>query len=48
MTNVKNINKPLFSQHYLEYRLQECPEWQLDIKLDFQRLKNLYLSKKAI
>ncbi|MDM3860671.1 MAG: TaqI-like C-terminal specificity domain-containing protein [Aphanizomenon gracile PMC644.10] len=48
MTNVKNINKPLFSQHYLEYRLQECPEWQLDIKLDFERLKNLYLSKKAI
>ncbi|BAZ83945.1 Eco57I restriction-modification methylase domain-containing protein [Dolichospermum compactum] len=48
MTDAKNINKPLFSQHYLDYRLQESPEWQLDIKLDFEKLKNLYLSKKAI
>ena len=48
MTDTKNPNKPLFSQHYLKYRLQECPEWHLDIKLDFEQLKNLYLSKKAI
>jgi len=48
MTDTKNPNKPLFSQHYLDYRLQECPEWHLDIKLDFEQLKNLYLSKKAI
>jgi type I restriction-modification system DNA methylase subunit len=48
MTNAKNINKPLFSQHYLDYRIQECPEWKLDIKLDFEKLNKLYLSKKAI
>ncbi|MTJ49100.1 Eco57I restriction-modification methylase domain-containing protein [Dolichospermum sp. UHCC 0259] len=48
MTDAKNINKPLFSQHYLDYRLQECPEWHLDIKAEFEQLKNLYLSKKAI
>jgi type I restriction-modification system DNA methylase subunit len=48
MTDTKNPNKPLFSQHYLDYRIQECPEWQLDVKLDFEQLKNLYLSKKAI
>ncbi|QSV54988.1 MAG: N-6 DNA methylase [Dolichospermum sp. UKL201] len=48
MTDGKNINKPLFSQHYLDYRIQECPEWQLDIKLDFEKLNKLYLSKKAI
>lgn len=48
MTNTKNTNKPLFSQHYLDYRIQELPEWQLDIKAEFETLKNLYLSKKAI
>ncbi|MFM7364417.1 MAG: restriction endonuclease, partial [Cuspidothrix sp.] len=48
MTEMKNINKPLFSQHYLDYRIQETPEWQLDITSDFEKLKNLYLSKKAI
>lgn len=48
MTNTKNTNKPLFSQHYLDYRIQELPEWQLDIKAEFAALKNLYLSKKAI
>jgi hypothetical protein len=48
MTDTKNPNKPLFSQHYLDYRIQECPEWHLDVKLDFEQLKNLYLSKKAI
>ena len=31
MTDAKNINKPLFSHHYLDYRIQESPEWQLDI-----------------
>jgi type I restriction-modification system DNA methylase subunit len=48
MTNTKNTNKPLFSQHYLDYRIQELPEWQLDIKAEFTALKNLYSSKKAI
>jgi hypothetical protein len=48
MTNTKNTNKPLFSQHYLDYRIQELPEWQLDIKAEFAALKNLYLSKKPI
>ncbi|MDD1414509.1 Eco57I restriction-modification methylase domain-containing protein [Dolichospermum sp. ST_con] len=48
MTDTKNPNKPLFSQHYLQYRLQECLEWQLDINSDFEKLNKLYLSKKAI
>ncbi|OBQ08885.1 MAG: restriction endonuclease [Anabaena sp. LE011-02] len=48
MTDTKNPNKPLFSQHYLKYRLQECLEWQLDINSDFEKLNKLYLSKKAI
>ncbi|MBS3028107.1 MAG: Eco57I restriction-modification methylase domain-containing protein [Dolichospermum sp. DET50] len=48
MTDTKNLNKPLFSQHYLKYRLQECLEWQLDINSDFEKLNKLYLSKKAI
>ncbi|MDB9520390.1 TaqI-like C-terminal specificity domain-containing protein [Dolichospermum circinale CS-1225] len=48
MTNTKNTNKPLFSQHYLDYRIQELPEWQLDIKAEFTALKNLYSSKKTI
>ncbi|MDB9491013.1 TaqI-like C-terminal specificity domain-containing protein [Dolichospermum circinale CS-534/05] len=48
MTNTKNTNKPLFSQHYLDYRIQELPEWQLDIKAEFAALKNLYSSKKTI
>ncbi len=48
MTDTKNINKPLFSQHYLDYRLQECPEWKLNIKAEFEQLRNLYFSKKAI
>ncbi|QEI40054.1 hypothetical protein BMF77_00612 [Dolichospermum sp. UHCC 0315A] len=48
MTDTKNPNKPLFSQHYLKYRLQECPEWHLDIISDFEKLNKLYLSKKAI
>lgn len=46
MTDAKNINKPLFSQHYLDYRLQESPEWQLDIKLDFEKLKICIYQKK--
>jgi hypothetical protein len=48
MTDTKNPNKPLFSQHYLDYRIQECPEWHLDIISDFEKLNKLYLSKKAI
>ncbi|MTJ54842.1 N-6 DNA methylase [Anabaena sp. UHCC 0253] len=48
MIDSKNINKPLFSQHYLDYRIQESPEWQLDITSDFEQLKKLFLSKIAI
>ena len=32
MTDGQKPNKPLFSQHYLEHRIQECPEciaWRL-------------------
>jgi adenosine deaminase len=38
MTDTKNPNKPLFSQHYLKYRLQECREWQLDNHLTLDGL----------
>ncbi|MFM6183594.1 MAG: Eco57I restriction-modification methylase domain-containing protein [Dolichospermum sp.] len=48
MADAQKLNKPLFSQHYLTYRIQELPEWQLDITSDFEKFKNLYLSKKAI
>lgn len=48
MLDKTNLNKPLFSQHYLDYRIQETPEWQIDITANFETLKNLYLSKKAI
>ena len=41
-------NKPLFSQHYLEHRIQECPEWQVDIAASFEALNQLYRSKKDL
>jgi type I restriction-modification system DNA methylase subunit len=44
----KKPNKPLFSQHYLEHRIQECPEWQVDITVGFDKLQKLYLSKKDL
>ena len=48
MTDVQKTNKPLFSQHYLDHRIQECSEWQLDIVDKFEALKKLYLSKKDL
>ncbi|MBC1195716.1 N-6 DNA methylase [Microcystis aeruginosa BLCCF158] len=41
-------NKPLFSQHYLEHRLPDSPEWQEDVSVAFGRLESLYQQKKAI
>lgn len=48
MIDGQKPNKPLFSQHYLEHRIQECPEWQFDVAEGFEALKKLYLSKKAL
>ena len=48
MTDVQKTNKPLFSQHYLDHRIQECSEWQLDVVAKFEALKKLYLSKKDL
>ena len=42
------MNKPLFSQYYLEHRLQESSEWQEDVAMGFEKLKNLYLSKEKL
>jgi len=41
-------NKPLFSQHYLEHRLQECLEWHFDVTAKFDALQCLYLAKKDL
>ncbi len=41
-------NKPLFSQHYLEHRIQECPEWQVDVSKKFTALQALYLSQREL
>ncbi|MDJ0554608.1 MAG: TaqI-like C-terminal specificity domain-containing protein [Microcoleaceae cyanobacterium MO_207.B10] len=48
VTNKQQINKPLFSQHYLDRRLQECPEWHENVGPMFEALKNLYLSKRDL
>ena len=48
MTDGQKPNKPLFSQHYLEHRIQECPEWQVDVAAGFGALEKLYLSKKDL
>ncbi|WP_217358207.1 Eco57I restriction-modification methylase domain-containing protein [Anabaena sp. UHCC 0187] len=48
MTDTQKPNKPLFSQHYLKFRIQELPEWQLDITSEFEQLNKLYFAKKAI
>lgn len=44
MFHQQRLNKPLFSQHYLEYRLQQCPEWQIDLTENFAALQSLYTS----
>ena len=48
MAEGHKANKPLFSQHYLEHRLQECQEWQVNVAVGFEQLNNLYLSKKDL
>ena len=48
MTVMQTNNKPLFSQHYLEHRIQECSEWQFDVTAKFDALQSLYLSKKDL
>jgi hypothetical protein len=48
MSDGHKPNKPLFSQHYLEHRIQECPEWQAEVAVGFDALKKLYLSKKDL
>ena len=46
MTDRQKQNKPLFSEHYLDHRIQECSEWQVDVTVGFHELQKLYLSKK--
>ncbi len=48
MIDGQKPNKPLFSQHYLAHRIQECPEWLADVDEGFNALKKLYLSKKDL
>ena len=48
MTVMQRNNKPLFSQHYLEHRIQECSEWQFDVTAKFDALLSLYLAKKDL
>ncbi|MFM7450206.1 MAG: hypothetical protein ACKO24_16620 [Leptolyngbyaceae cyanobacterium] len=48
MADGQKPNKPLFSQHYLEHRIQECPEWQVDVRVGFEAFNKLYLSKKDL
>ncbi len=48
MLGKPTTNKPLFSQHYLEHRIQECLEWQIEIVTKFESLQKLYLSKKDL
>jgi hypothetical protein len=45
---IQNLNKPLFSSHYLEYRLMDSPEWSLDPRPTFDALQQLYQRKKAL
>jgi len=45
---IQNLNKPLFSSHYLEHRLVDSPEWSLDPRPTFDALQQLYQRKKAL
>ncbi|MGQ9584128.1 MAG: Eco57I restriction-modification methylase domain-containing protein [Anaerolineae bacterium] len=40
--------KSLFSQHYLQHRIQEHPEWQEDVSEPLARLQALYDQKKSL
>ncbi len=48
MLGKPTTNKPLFSQHYLEHRIQECSEWQIDMSANLEALQSLYVSKKDL
>ncbi len=48
MADTQKLNKPLFSQHFLDYRLPDCPEWQIDAAPKFETLQNLYSSKRDL
>ena len=48
MTAGQKTNKPLFSQHYLDYLLPESPEWQEDVAAGFADLNKLYLVNKDL
>ena len=48
MAGKQKLNKPLFSQHYLEHRIQECPEWGVDVSKGLEEFRKLYLSKKDL
>lgn len=48
MTELQKNHKPLFSQHYLEHRIQECLAWQFDVTAKFDTLQSLYLAKKDL
>jgi hypothetical protein len=48
MADKQKLNKPLFSQHFLDHRLPECPEWQIDMTSKFETLQNLYSSKRDL
>lgn len=45
---MQNLNKPLFSSHYLEHRLGDSPEWSLNPRPTFDALQQLYQTKKAL
>ncbi|VXD24530.1 Genome sequencing data, contig C321 [Planktothrix serta PCC 8927] len=48
MTQGKNNNKSLFSQHYLQHQIQDCPEWLVDVTAGFKQLKSLYQSQQNL
>ncbi len=41
-----NVTKPLFSDHYLTRRLQKTTEWNEDISIYRDNLKDFYTQKK--
>ncbi len=44
----RSSSKSLFSQHYLEHRIQEHPEWAEDVVEPFEHLRALYEAKRDI
>jgi hypothetical protein len=48
MAEAQKPNKPLFSRHYLEHRLPECPEWREDGGAVLAALQDLFSRKKVL